>query len=122
MLGVIFETLNFALTNTIAISLVTEFSALSSEEYFVNMYDLSTTRRWITIEGMRIIVTVLANIIVISIRSTLKDPIRLDLDHLFNSGAGLSSLDYLRSETTQNQVNYVAISLFPVIVQSLIRY
>ena len=40
ILGVIFETLNFALVASIAISLVTEFSVLTSDEYFTSINDL----------------------------------------------------------------------------------
>ena len=69
---------------------------------------------------MRIIVTVLANILVILIRSTVKDPIQLDVDSALIGD--FSGLDYLRSETTQNLVNFISICLLPLVVQGFIRF
>ena len=58
------------------------------------------------------VVTVLSNIVIIFLRTFAKDPLQLDLDSITNPE--VETLDYLRSESTQNLVNMMSICLFPV--------
>ena len=74
--------------------------------------DLATFRRWLTIEALMFIVTVLSNIIIIFLRTFAKDPLQLDFDSITNPE--VETLDYLRSESTQNLVNMMSICLFPL--------
>ena len=73
-----------------------------------------TYRRWLTIEALMFIVTVIGNIIVVFLRTWFRDPLGLDVDS-YRTDA-IEQIDYLRSESTQLIVNVMTICLFPLTV------
>ena len=112
ILAVIFETLNFITMLSIAVSISKDFESVISAIIIEGGTDLATFRRWLTIEALMFIVTVLSNIIIIFLRTFAKDPLQLDFDSITNPE--VETLDYLRSESTQNLVNLMSICLFPL--------
>ena len=99
---------------TLAVTLTKDYSEEIVDEVLAGNTDLATFRRWLTIEAMMFIVTVVSNIIIIFLRTFAKDPLQLDFDSVINPE--IETLDYLRSESTQNLVNMLSICLFPITV------
>ena len=97
---------------SIAVSISKDFESVISAIIIEGSTDLATFRRWLTIEALMFIVTVLSNIIIIFLRTFAKDPLQLDFDSITNPE--VETLDYLRSESTQNLVNMMSICLFPL--------
>ena len=117
MISVIFETINFALMLTLSVYMTKELKFDEIED-FVKNTELATFRRWLTIEAVMFSITVLSNILVCLFRTYLKDYIQVDID-----GTEVpESLDFLRSETTQNLTIMMAIVLFPLSVVLVSRY
>ena len=81
MVAVLAETLNFALMLTLIVTTTYSFKQFDTEETLKNNIELSTYRRWITIEAGMFIVTVGSNIIVVFLRTFFKDPLGLDIDY-----------------------------------------
>ena len=80
MVAVLAETLNFALMLTLSVAMQYSFKSFNADEFLTSDIKLLTFRRWLTIEAGMFIVTVLANIIVVLLRTFFKDRLRLDID------------------------------------------
>ena len=72
MVGVIAETVNFALMLTLAVSMIKDFKFDEDTELKDDLV-LMKFRRWIFIEAVMFSVTVLANILVCASRTFFKD-------------------------------------------------
>ena len=81
MVGVIAETVNFALMLTLSVSMIKDFKFDSDPELSENI-ELMKFRRWILIESVMFSVTVLANILVCLTRTFFKDYIQIDMDQI----------------------------------------
>ena len=72
MVGVIAETVNFALMLTLAVSMIKDFK-FDEDPELKDDIELNKFRRWILIEAVMFSVTVLANILVCFSRTFFKD-------------------------------------------------
>lgn len=72
MVGVIAETVNFALMLTLAVSMIKEYKFDEDPELSDDL-ELMKFRRWILIEAVMFSVTVLSNILVCFSRTFFKD-------------------------------------------------
>lgn len=72
MVGVIAETVNFALMLTLAVSMIKEYK-FDEDPELSNDLELMKFRRWILIEAVMFSVTVLSNILVCFSRTFFKD-------------------------------------------------
>ena len=81
MVGVIAETVNFALMLTLAVSMIKEYK-FDEDPELSNDLELMKFRRWILIEAVMFSVTVLSNILVCFSRTFFKDYIQIDMDQI----------------------------------------
>ena len=81
MVGVIAETVNFALMLTLAVSMIKDYKFDEDPELSDDI-ELMKFRRWILIEAVMFSVTVLSNILVCFSRTFFKDYIQIDMDQI----------------------------------------
>ena len=105
---------------SLSISLTKEYSSAVEVLIIEGNTDLAIFKIWLTIEALMFVVTVLSNIIIIFLRTFAKDPLQLDFDSITNPE--VETLDYLRSESTQNLVNMMSICFFPLVVFGLVLF
>ena len=105
---------------SLSISLTKEYSSAVEVLIIEGNTDLAIFKIWLTIEALMFVVTVLSNIIIIFLRTFAKDPLQLDFDSITNPE--VETLDYLRSESTQNLVNMMSICFFPLFVFGFVLY
>ena len=81
MVGVIAETVNFALMLTLAVNMIKEYKFDEDTELSDDI-ELMKFRRWILIEATMFSVTVLSNILVCLSRTFFKDYLQIDMDQI----------------------------------------